>query len=79
VPPARRHEKLGPGQPSGLATEDVYCQKVQALLGNIQTFKISQAIGVTWAYASDVRKGKKLPHPQHWQKLAELVGVSAGC
>lgn len=28
--------------------------------------------------AANIRKGKILPHPRHWEKLAELVGVSAG-
>jgi hypothetical protein len=35
-------------------------------------------IGVTWAYAVNVRKGKNPPHPRHWEKLAELVGAPRG-
>jgi hypothetical protein len=29
-------------------------------------------------YAKDIRIGKCRPHPRHWVKLAELVGVSPG-
>src|SRR5579871_6040018 len=27
-------------------------------------------------YAGEIRAGKSLPHPRHWQKLAELAGAS---
>jgi hypothetical protein len=40
--------------------------------------RLPSTLGVTWAYASDIRKGKKLPHPRHWQNLAELVGTAPG-
>jgi hypothetical protein len=35
------------------------------------------AIGVSWLYASQIRRGMKRPHARHWMKLAELVGVDS--
>jgi CRISPR-associated endonuclease Cas1 len=77
----RRHDAekkaWDPASHPAWLTEQAYRRKVQSLLANVQTFRIASAIGVTWAYASNIRKGKRLPHPRHWQKLADLVGVSA--
>jgi hypothetical protein len=36
------------------------------------------AIGVSWLYASQIRRGMKRPHPRHWVTLAEVVGYSPG-
>jgi CRISPR-associated endonuclease Cas1 len=58
--------------------EEAYWQKVQPLLVGISTSGIATALGVSWAYASNVRKGKSLPHPRHWLTLAELAGISPG-
>ena len=58
--------------------EDTYRQKIQPLLKRISTSALATALGVSWAYASLVRKGQKLPHPRHWVRLAEVVGFSAG-
>ena len=57
-------------------TEEAYGQRIQPLLKKISTSRISTTLGVTWAYASNIRRGERLPHPRHWEKLAELVGVS---
>jgi len=35
--------------------------------------EIASAIGVSIPYASDIRKGRRRPHPRHWQALAELT------
>src|SRR5215472_16243059 len=48
-------------------TEEAYRQKIQPLLGDIKTATIASTLGVTWAYASNIRKGKNLPHVRHWQ------------
>jgi hypothetical protein len=63
------------GHPAWL-TEEAYRQKIQPFLANVQTSKIASALAVTWAYASEIRKGNKLPHPRHWEMLAKLVGGS---
>lgn len=45
-------------------TEETYRQKIQPLLKD-STSRISTTLGVTWAYASNIRTGEKLPHPRH--------------
>lgn len=61
-------------QPAWL-TPEAYAAKVQPRLGAIRPTDIMRAISVSWMYASYIRRGLKRPHPRHWVKLAELVGV----
>jgi hypothetical protein len=58
-------------------TEEVYAEKIQPLLAAVRPADIMNAIGVSWLYASQIRRGMKRPHPRHWAKLAELVGVDS--
>jgi CRISPR-associated endonuclease Cas1 len=62
-------------QPDWL-TDDFYIKEVQPLLRNSSLSKIASSIGVSLVYASDIRRGRRRPHPRHWQALAKLVGVS---
>ncbi len=62
-------------QPDWL-TDEVYVKEVQPLLRNSSLSKIASSIGVSLMYASDIRRGRRRPHPRHWQALAELVRVS---
>jgi CRISPR-associated protein Cas1 len=57
-------------------TEAAYRQRIQPLLKKVSTSRISTTLGVTWAYASNIRRGERIPHARHWPKLAELVGIS---
>lgn len=57
-------------------TEETFTQRIQPLLPNTRTSDIVAAMGVSWMYASYIRRGKQRPHPRHWVKLAELVGIS---
>jgi hypothetical protein len=57
--------------------EDAYRQEILPLLKAVSTSGIPSALGVSWTYASKIRKAKRLPHPRHWQMLAELVGTTA--
>jgi len=63
-------------QPAWL-TEQTYETRIQPALANIATSAISTALGVSWVYAKEIRIGKSRPHPRHFVKLAELVGISA--
>jgi hypothetical protein len=54
-----------------------FAQKIQPQLAQVTTSAISTALGVSWVYASHIRAGGKRPHPRHWLKLAELVGLSS--
>ena len=62
-------------QPAWL-TEEVYAREIQPRLAKVRPTEIINAIGVSWMYASHIRRGMKRPHPRHWLKLAELVGMS---
>jgi CRISPR-associated endonuclease Cas1 len=57
-------------------TEQTYIEKIQPKLALITISHIASVIGVCESYAADIRKGRYRPHPRHWQKLANLVGVS---
>jgi hypothetical protein len=62
-------------QPAWLA-EETYREKIQPRLAEITVPIISSALGVSKAYATDIRAGRRCPHPRHWLALAQLVGVS---
>ncbi len=66
-------------QPSSLPawlTEEVYANEIQPLLAGIANPVIISALGVSVTYSVAIRAGRRRPHPRHWSKLAELVGVS---
>jgi hypothetical protein len=48
---------------------------IQPRLAEIRPTEIMKTIGISWMYASYIRRGLKRPHPRHWLKLAELTGV----
>jgi hypothetical protein len=76
----RRHAEAqkawDPASHPAWLTERVYRENVRPRLADISTSRIASTVGVSWAYASNVRKAKALPHPRHWLNLAQLVGVS---
>jgi CRISPR-associated endonuclease Cas1 len=63
-------------QPAWL-TEETYVRNIQPRLLNVTVPAIQAAIGVSKSYATNIRSGKCLPHPRHWQLLAGLVGNSS--
>jgi CRISPR-associated endonuclease Cas1 len=60
-------------QPAWL-TKETYMRKIQPQLLNVTVPAIRAAIGVSKSYATNIRTGKRLPHPRNWQLLAGLVG-----
>ncbi len=52
-----------------------YEKNVLPLLATLKRTAIASAIDVSHSYATDIARGKYIPHPRHWAKLAELVGV----
>jgi hypothetical protein len=63
-----------PIQQSASLTDDVYAGQVYPRLREASLSQIAAAIGVSFAYASEIRTGRRRPHPRHWQALAELAG-----
>jgi hypothetical protein len=76
----RRHASaISAWQPSNLPAwlnEDTYTKKIQPLLKDIANPVIMSALGVSVTYAVAIRRGRRRPHPRHWQALAQLVGLS---
>jgi CRISPR-associated endonuclease Cas1 len=61
-------------QPDWL-NDQVYSTKIRPLLLRCSLSQISNALGVSIPYASDIRKGRRRPHARHWLNLASLVGL----
>jgi CRISPR-associated endonuclease Cas1 len=57
-------------------TEQAYREKIQPRLAKVTVPAISTALGISGPYATDIRAGRRCPHPRHWEKLGRLVGVS---
>jgi hypothetical protein len=55
--------------------KETYLNRIQPLLTNLSNSQIALALGVSLPYAVDIRSAKHVPHPRHWLKLADLVGV----
>jgi CRISPR-associated endonuclease Cas1 len=54
-------------------TEPYYRDQIRPLLKTVTVSRISATLGVSEPYATDIRKGKRLPHPRHWVALAALA------
>jgi CRISPR-associated endonuclease Cas1 len=55
--------------------EKTYREKIQPRLARITVPAILSALEVSEPYASNIRTGWRVPHPRHWFKLAEMVGL----
>jgi CRISPR-associated endonuclease Cas1 len=62
---------------AGASTIDsqTFREEVQPKLGKVTLAAIVSALGVSVSYASDIRTGRRVPHPRHWLTLARLVEV----
>jgi len=58
-----------------VSSEKQYCKQIVPLLHCVKTSVVAKVLGVSDTYVSDVRRGKRVPHPRHWLALAELAGV----
>lgn len=61
----------------GWLTEQAYREKIQPQLAGMTVPAIAAALSISEPYATDIRRGQRIPHPRHWQALARLVGVSS--
>jgi CRISPR-associated endonuclease Cas1 len=53
-----------------------YTKKIQPELRDISVPIISRALRVSEPYATEIRKGNRIPHPRHWNILAQMVDSS---
>jgi CRISPR-associated endonuclease Cas1 len=58
-------------------TQSSYREKILPRLAAITVPALAKTLNVSEPYAAKVRKGQHVPHPMHWQALAELVGITA--
>jgi CRISPR-associated endonuclease Cas1 len=65
------------GKPNWL-TEQFYREKIQPRLSGITVAAISSCLSISGPYAAEIRAGRYLPHPRHWQALAKLTGTDSG-
>jgi hypothetical protein len=76
----RRHDLArrgwSPSAHPAWLTGETYANQIQPRLARATLSRIASAIGVSIPYASDIRRGRRLPHPRHWEALAGLVGVT---
>jgi CRISPR-associated endonuclease Cas1 len=59
-------------------TEDVYLKQIRPALRDSTISAIASALSISLPYATDIRAGRRRPHPRHWQALAQLAGVVTG-
>lgn len=57
-------------------TDRVYQQKIQPMLATFSVPAIASVLRVSKPYATDIKSGKRVPHPRHWHALAQISGVS---
>jgi hypothetical protein len=62
-------------QPTWL-TKEVYQRKIQPALSKLPHAIIAAALNVSLYYAIDIRRGRRCPHPRHWEGLAKLGGIA---
>jgi CRISPR-associated endonuclease Cas1 len=55
-------------------SDEMYRKEIQPRLASITIAKIASTLGVSEPYATDIRSGRRRPHPRHWQELAKIVG-----
>jgi CRISPR-associated endonuclease Cas1 len=69
-----RRAWLPSNQPVWL-NEQSFREEIHPRLAGVTVRALASALGVSIPYASNIRSGKRHPHPRHWQTLARLVGI----
>jgi len=65
-----------PADKSDWLDEKTYREKIRPCLARVTVPTISSALSVSEPYATNIRAGRRIPHPRHWLALARLVGIS---
>ena len=76
----RRHQiaqrAWNPADQPDWLSETAYLGKIQSRLVDVTISTIALTLGVSLPYASDIRAGRRRPHPRHWLTLAKLLKIS---
>jgi CRISPR-associated endonuclease Cas1 len=73
----RHHSAAQDWRPSELPdwlNDKTYREKIQPRLAEITVPTIATALRISEPYATDIRAGRRVPHPRHWEVLAKLTG-----
>jgi hypothetical protein len=57
-------------------TADFYSERIQPALLSVRGSVIARRLKVSNSYARDIRNGRRISHPRHWNTLAEMVGLN---
>jgi CRISPR-associated endonuclease Cas1 len=55
--------------------KEAYLDKIRPRLAEMTVLTLRMTLCVSKGYATNIRSGKRIPHPRHWEKLARLVGI----
>jgi len=55
-------------------SRETYEREIQPHLSRVSISALATALGVSWSYAADIRRGKRRPHARHWETLAKSLG-----
>jgi CRISPR-associated endonuclease Cas1 len=64
-----------PSEHPNWLTESGYQEKIQPALRDFPVSAIASTLGISLPYATDIRAGRRRPHPRHWHALAQLVSL----
>jgi hypothetical protein len=69
------HQRAWKKSPAWL-DEETYREQIQPRLRNITVRTLMLALNICESYASNIRAGRRRPHPRHWATLARLTCTS---
>lgn len=55
------------------ASEEAYERDILPRLTTLTISSIATALSVSLSYAADIRKGRRTPHPRHWETLSQML------
>ena len=56
-------------------SDEAYRNEIQPRLARVTIPTLMSALNVCASYAADIRRGRRWPHPRHWESLLKLVHV----
>jgi len=57
-------------------SQETYRRDILPRLAPLKLPTLMAAMGISKPYAINIRSGKRIPHPRHWELLAKLAGLS---
>jgi hypothetical protein len=54
---------------------ETFVRTVQPRLKDFKIRMLAETLGVSKPYAAEIRAGRYIPHPRHWETLARMAGV----